>query len=178
MKSKQIPTRKPKSLTGLKEFCEYVRKSFNNDEMILAEIGCWAGVSTQLFADYFRQVYAIDPWEKTKGTISADYDMQEVERLFDQNTKGLSVIKRKARSEDIAHEFPDDFFDLVYIDGEHTYEAVCRDIDNYIGKCKIAIAGHDYWPGRFDGVIKAVNEKLGLPDHVFDDTSWIKYICI
>lgn len=63
--------------------------------------------------------------------------------------------------------------DFVYIDGNHSYEFVLKDIENYVKPLKSdgIIGGHDYWD--LTGVPKAVNEsakKLGwnltvrLPD--------------
>jgi hypothetical protein len=50
---------------------------------------------------------------------------------------------------------------------------VKRDIEICLPKCNLFISGHDYWKGRFEGVIKAVNENFGKPDHTFPDRSWI-----
>jgi len=70
-----------------------------------------------------------------------------------------------------------EFLDFVYIDGLHTYEQVSRDIDNYLQIIKPSgsIGGHDYHR-VYQGVINAINEKLGEPDKTFKDTSWIKKI--
>ena len=72
------------------------------------------------------------------------------------------------------HRFPDKAYDFVYIDAQHTYEALMRDIGNYLPKIKRGgwIGGHDY-SNSFTGVIKAVDEIFGRPDYKFCDTSWL-----
>lgn len=60
----------------------------------------------------------------------------------------------------------------MYIDGEHTFNAVMRDLENYFPKVKIGgiIAGHD-WSGR--EVYKAVDTFFKRkPEQIFSDDSW------
>jgi hypothetical protein len=61
-------------------------------------------------------------------------------------------------SDDAAVTFEDNFFDLVFIDGLHTYEQVKKDCENYYSKCKVGsiFAGHDY--NVIGGVNRAVKE--------------------
>ena len=49
--------------------------------------------------------------------------------------------------------------DFVYIDAEHSYEAMTNDLALWFPKVRAGgvIAGHDYSP-EFDGVRRAVNE--------------------
>ena len=64
--------------------------------------------------------------------------------------------------EDVKSRFADDSLDVVFIDGDHRYEAVLRDlrIARRIVKPGGAIAVHDY--GNRPGVTQAV-DKLKLP---------------
>jgi hypothetical protein len=141
--------------------------------MTILEIGSWTGVSAEIFAQNFNYVFCVDPWEATEG-INTQYDMREVEKIFDNRiSKYKNVVKIKTLSEKAREQAMQLRIDIVYIDGCHTYEAVKEDITLWKDKCKI-ISGHDYWPKKFPGVIKAVDEILGKPDKVFPDTSWIK----
>lgn len=78
----------------------------------------------------------------------------------------------KQESAEAAGEFPDRFFDLVFIDADHRYEGVRDDIDAWWPKVKLGgvIAGHDY-NHRFPGVDRAVDEafpRVGTADdHVW-----------
>ena len=69
-------------------------------------------------------------------------------------------------------------FDFVWIDGDHSYEQVKRDITNYLPKVKKGgiIGGHDYNSNVFTGVKKAVDE-FGFKDIQFgDDMTWWVYV--
>lgn len=71
-------------------------------------------------------------------------------------------------STDEAHpRIEDGWADFIFIDAAHSYEAVRRDIRNYLPKVKPDgwFGGHDYHPA-FPGVVRAVDEacrnRLGL----------------
>lgn len=61
---------------------------------------------------------------------------------------------------------------LVFLDGDHRYEAV----KNEIGLCRqaavAAVSGHD-WGNKLFGVTQAVNETLGTPDKT-EGMIWLK----
>jgi hypothetical protein len=65
--------------------------------------------------------------------------------------------------------------DLIFLDGDHRYEAVKEDI--LISMCFLKmpggiLAGHDYGRKDWPGVKKAVDEMFGVVEVV--DTIWIK----
>jgi hypothetical protein len=73
-----------------------------------------------------------------------------------------------------ASQVADGSLDLVFIDDDHSYEG-CRDaILAWRPKVRIGgwLAGHDYYPERFPGVVKAVKELIpGFG--VADDFVWL-----
>ncbi len=78
-----------------------------------------------------------------------------------------------------ARQFQDGTLDFVFIDGDHTYEAVRDDIQAWLPKLKPGglLCGHDYsnpgWP--FLGVDQAVNEfaaASGLPLMLGENFTW------
>lgn len=171
-------------------------------DLIMAEIGCYAGESTMLFllSKKIKKYYAVDPWPltylatyggrqedkrykygkldcvnpKQLAKIQTAYkDMKLAEKLFDEKTRGYPVVKIKATMEDAFDKLPE--LDFIYIDGDHNYEPVKLDINLSLKKIKHGgiIAGHDYKPKYAGGVIKAVNEIFGKPDKTYKDSSWI-----
>ena len=57
--------------------------------------------------------------------------------------------------------YPDEYFDIVYIDASHEYECVKEDIISWLPKVKIGgiLCGDDYCVG-WPQVVKAVDEIL------------------
>jgi hypothetical protein len=146
---------------------------------VCAEIGTWRGdfAGAILIHRRPKQLYLVDPWEhrseeqyeqaKFGGSQSGQEAMDAlyesvVERFRPQIDSGQVLVKR-ARSVDAAASFSDESLDWVYIDGDHGYEAVKRDLEAYYRVVKSGgfIAGDDYgatngWFG--DGVARAVDE--------------------
>jgi Methyltransferase domain len=62
---------------------------------------------------------------------------------------------------DVAAKYTDESLDFVYIDADHAYESVRRDIAAWWPKVRRggALAGHDYTP-EIPGVIQAVTEAF------------------
>lgn len=145
------------------------------------EIGVFLGESTRIFLDSGRVSFitCVDAW--TNGVDPTDlttvnYDLSQIEVDFDRNLSSYlgRYEKVKGNSLEVASQFPDKHFDLVYLDASHEYASVKREIELYLPKVKDSgyIAGHDY-DSPYHGVARAVAECLGRPDKVFEDTSWV-----
>lgn len=85
---------------------------------------------------------------------------------------------------DAVKHFPDEYFDLVYIDADHTYEGCKRDIEDWYPKVKTGrfLMGDDYsnstsqLTGVKFGVIPAVDEfarKHGYQVHEITEHGWV-----
>ena len=116
----------------------------------MIEIGTNRGESTALFAmsGLFKQITTIDIAFKQRA-----YDTD----IFN-NIKYLMGDSKTVHS-----IFYNNSVDFIYIDGDHSYEGVKADINNYFNKLKkdtkSFIGGHDYtneWPG----VVSAVDETF------------------
>lgn len=145
----------------------------------MLEIGSYMGESTLIFCSYntFEEVHCIDPFEgKEEANDMLNVDWKQVKKEFWTNTRHF---KNKIKvyndySYNLVDKFPDKFFDFIYIDANHTYEDVKRDVLSYLPKTKSIIGGHDYNPGVWDGVVEAVNEIFpNNKIHVHVDTSWL-----
>lgn len=154
----------------------------NNEKMKMLEVGSYLGESSQIFLDTnkFEEIVCLDMWQGGYDTNDyASIHMDGVESKFlefaDKNKNIIKICKNDSKN--IPHLFTDGYFDFIYIDANHTYDAVKSDILNCIPKIKKNgfIAGHDYTPGLIE-VVRAVDDVLGFPDKTFSDTSWIKKI--
>lgn len=141
---------------------------------IIVEIGSYVGTIANCFVGGGRKVFSIDPWQ-SEGVFDKD-DIQ-YELIKDaENRGGVDVIYKtwlKNAGDDLfLNMFPIKGFsydiapfwtlpiDLLYIDGDHNYEACKKDILDWFPKVRPGgiIMGDDY--NCFEGVTKAVDELL------------------
>lgn len=143
------------------------------------EIGVWKGGFSSMVLEKVKpsKYHLIDPWVHFDG---AEYDQAwyggddpdgqaKMDRIYqgvlDQFAGEIdagTVVVHKGLSSEVASEFEDEYFDWVYIDGNHLYEFVRDDLELYYPKVKPGglITGDDYMDGQWwgDGVIRAVDE--------------------
>lgn len=184
--TEKISIRKaPTAIPGLKDLISYVSENSQKDfkDFIIAEIGCFVGDSTRVWASNSKRVYAVDPWQNhyddELDPSSYKWDMKIIESQFDEVVRECGNIeKNKMTSVEGSGLFPDEFFDMVYIDGNHRYEYVKEDIIKWLPKVKKGgwICGHDYGHKLCPGVKPAIMETIGFVDKTFQDTSWCKKV--
>jgi len=108
--------------------------------MIVLEVGSWCGDSTvEIGAEVKKlggRLYCIDWWKGNPGTNlegaarQTDIYTEFWNRIVDEGLDD-TVIPIRGRSDDIAPILADGTFDMVYIDADHRYPQVERDIRNY-----------------------------------------------
>ena len=130
----------------------------------IVEIGVLRGTfAANLLSTNPKELVLVDPWKVFHGDYNhktqADWDKmyQQVCRRF-SGDKRVKIIR--AESIEAAKMFPDYYFDLVYIDADHSYEAVKQDIEAWRHKVMPngMLGGHDI---DTKGVEKAVRERFG-----------------
>ena len=141
------------------------------------EVGSWAGRSSHaVLSGNKGTVWCVDTWKGSKeefdltNPMAKQRDMLEVFKKNVGHFPHLNIINKP--SVEAAKEFADKSVDIVFIDAGHSYEEVLEDIDAWLPKVKPGgvLAGHDYLPNTWMGVVKAVDERFGKPDQVID---WI-----
>jgi predicted O-methyltransferase YrrM len=152
----------------------------------LAEIGVWLGETSYFFSQFFPEahLYLIDPWKPSKqylenghgpSLIQQEYDWarQNVYRLF-QNNSQVSILQKTSHE---ALNLVPNHLDLAFIDGDHSYEAVKHDIQNWKKKVRPGgiLAGHDYH-SDFPGVVLAVQDCLKDQFQVGEDNVWFTLV--
>lgn len=133
----------------------------------IAEIGVDRGDFSNdiLLLCHPRELHLIDYWQFSEnaeaGTQTA---YNHVKTRFAKEIAVNQVIPVKGLSKDILKNYPDGFFDWVYIDSAHDYETTVVELEICRTKVKPGgiIAGHDYCAGNvakafFYGIPNAVN---------------------
>lgn len=98
--------------------------------------------------------------------------------IFIENMKkaeildSINVIQKD--SNEAVKDYENNSLDFIYIDADHSYEAVKNDINIWIPKIKTngTLVGDDY-VGVHPGVIKAVDEVLGKGNIRIHGRNWI-----
>lgn len=162
-----------------------------------AEIGVHRGdLSARLLRRLeLRRLHLIDPWKYADSpphpkmwhggrTGGSQRNMERryrgVLRRFERQIADGTVVVHRGMSWDIADEIPDGSLDWAYIDGDHSYEAVKRDIAAYVPKLRPGgvLAGDDYGErsGPRAGVTRAVDELVAFGRlevvRVSEDRQW------
>jgi hypothetical protein len=143
------------------------------------EIGVHLGNFTQTLLDSVRprKLHLIDPWRyfsedtyqssfyggtKIGGQIEMDRRFDSVKQRFSKEMQQEIVVIHRDTSDQVASQFPDAYFDWIYIDGNHLFEFVKNDLEMYAPKVvdNGLIAGDDYGIAGWweDGVTRAVDE--------------------
>jgi predicted O-methyltransferase YrrM len=144
---------------------------------IVAELGVLHGEFSQLILEHVApsELHLIDHQLEPSARAVAE-------------AHGDCVHLHAGDSAETLETFPDEYFDWIYIDAQHSYEGVSRDID--VSRRKIKADGllvfNDYTPWSYVemlpyGVVAAVNELclaegwevvlLALPSHMYCDVA-------
>ena len=135
------------------------------------EVGCYLGRSTTFLIDEMRRqgkritLWIVDNFSGISPEHAHLYPEKSHLTAFLNNLPdchGLNVNVHPGESVDIAKQFANDSLDFVFLDADHSYEAVMADIIVWLCKVKPGgiLTGDDY-SHCFPGVIRAVDELLG-----------------
>lgn len=146
------------------------------EDSVVAEIGSFSGVSSETFAQKCKELHCIDAWS-TYWEITHESIMKVAETAFDNMIKNYTNIKKiKSLSKEAVQNYPDKFFDLIYIDAAHDYESAKTDIIMWLPKLKNGgiMAGHDYRYAPNIQVYEVVEEIFGKTYKIekYPDSSW------
>jgi ubiquinone/menaquinone biosynthesis C-methylase UbiE len=137
--------------------------AFLPKDAIVAEIGVDMGDFSEsiLQISQPKKLHLLDLWPPS--VVKKDRYTQVVERFRKATAEGLVELHR-GDSEALLEQFPDKYFDWVYLDTTHLLDKTQRELEVCSRKIKPGgiIAGHDYTSGAWDygvryGVVGAVN---------------------
>jgi len=159
-------------------FRPFVRnlKLENKKDLVGIEIGVLDGIHALdiMEALDIKKLYLIDPWEEYEGYAESQGNPRKTQGALNKRMEVAKKVLKKygnkvefvrGFSQDVVDKFKDDSIDFIYIDANHQYEFVKKDIELYYPKVKIGgwFGGHDYTNSSETkregfGVFKAVNE--------------------
>lgn len=158
-------------------------KDSNDKIQKIAEVGVWKGNTIRRILrqchGIVSEYWAIDPWIHSPTAIKREITEERWDECYQKVCQLMCRFSKlhvlRMTSLKAAKLFPEKYFDLVFIDADHSYEAVWADIKTW--KPLISdggfLTGHDY--GNKSGVKKAVNEYFEEVE-VLSIGVWIKRI--
>lgn len=162
---------------------------------VIAELGVRQGFNFSYMVERPPKLaVAVDCWidDGVVGRNDSSYDQAGLDRQYEK-FKSFCADKPFVKichgyTFDVVKEFPDEYFDFIFVDADHTYEGVSRDLVDWWPKVKKGgvFSGHDYVERRYRGVngkvikfgvVRAVDEfvaKNNIPNFFLlkPNTSW------
>ncbi len=130
------------------------------------EIGVYRGRFAEKILERWQgeQLWLVDPWRHLD-----DY-LDSYNRSDARSERNLAAARRRLsrwaarvewlreRSEEAAACFPGEFFDFIYIDANHSYQHVSRDLRLWFPKLRVGglFAGHDYYNAIADARLEPI----------------------
>lgn len=136
------------------------------------EVGAWRGYYSERLLNTWNgeKLYLVDIWKHQKSGYYNTLNASDTEHENNYKLTLQSIQKFSGRCEIIrkfsveaAEMFEDGSLDFVYIDANHTYEAVIEDLNAWYPKVKCGgiVAGHDFLEGGIPfGVKRAVTDFI------------------
>lgn len=130
---------------------------------VFVEVGCHLGRSTHFLASEIKrsgkqiELHCVDSWSDFLQT-EVEQDGEGVYRQFLRNMAGFPDLRvHRGLSWEVSVEFEDESLDFVFIDADHVYESVLKDLRAWYPKVKRGgiLSGHDF---NWVGVERAVKE--------------------
>ncbi len=149
IKQKQIPS------DGQKILLRALAESVANPGCKFLEVGSWCGDSARILGKIAQEnggyLFCVDWWKGNVGTDLANIAKKEdIFSLFWKNMcrEGLEdvVVPIRANSDVASLILKDHVFELVFLDGDHRFEATLNDIKKYaplVRKENGILCGHD-----------------------------------
>jgi predicted O-methyltransferase YrrM len=164
-------------------FYERMAHRFNNATFV--EIGTWKGQSIMYMAEKIKELnkniklYGIDTFKGNEE--HAEHPDVVANKIYDIYLENIEPLKDyittiKGSSHDVYTQFEDESIDFLFIDADHSYEAVKKDLKLWYPKVKKGgiISGHDYF--WVDARVKRAVDEFFLFTGVLQDSgdTWYK----
>lgn len=159
------------------------------NEYVPNGVGCEIGVLRGEFTKFLlenwtcKHMYLVDLWEEYDGYDEKFHNHNLNYEIMERNLKPYKhrITVCKGYSDKVVSQFPNNMFDFVYVDANHSYEGCKSDINLYWDKLKSGglLMGDDYHLNDVEtlnfnnvqsvfGVTKAVKEFAKEKKLIYD----------
>lgn len=147
------------------QFSKYLIKLAEHAEMINSylEIGCRHGGTYILTTEFLRTLN-----KNFKSSVAVDIiDVNELLQKYIEKTSEASFLNLNSGSLQFKEFINDNFFDVIFIDGDHSYDFVKNDAETTRDFCNIQVF-HDTVNDACPGVGVYWNEIKNTHGHLYD----------
>jgi hypothetical protein len=146
-----------------------------NESSTFVEVGVWKGRSICFLGQALKalnkspKIFAIDTF---KGSDNEPIHKDAIDKcggdtlsIFRDNLKDLnlsdSISIMQEESIEASKQFSDNSIDIIFIDSNHSYESVTRDLNAWYSKVKVGgiISGHDFLWKSVENAVREFSEK-------------------
>lgn len=188
MKTRFILTRIRQRIFGEKVRGDVLAEIINKEMFeTYVEVGVWKGHTSKRVADScpsLKKLFLVDPYDASLGYKKGNiYDERNQKKVSEAKKEMLSKMKDHKNveflfftSEKASKKLKNKSVDIIFIDGQHTYEEVKKDISFWKDKVKEGglLCGHDYNNRYKEHVVKAVDEAFDEKRiSIYDDAVWV-----
>jgi hypothetical protein len=139
----------------------------------IVELGCWKGKSSSFLlveaknSNKFFDIHLCDTFEGSEEHYDENsvHYAEDIDKVFDQFKHNVEqanypYVVHRMDSLELSSKFDNDSIDFLFIDTDHSYEHVSKELKAWYPKVKKGgiIAGHDYNSAGGGGVVEAVDE--------------------
>lgn len=159
---------------------------------IMVELGSWKGQSAAYMACELKlqnkngvRFFCVDTWKGTSDEEHGDDEWVKQDKLFEKFTSNLLevsdyYIPLRMTTARASHLFPEQSVDICFVDADHSYDGVYKDLELWTPKIKHGgiISGHDYDPtgNAWQECRKAVDDywsKFGKEVKATGGLTWV-----
>ena len=150
-------------------FALMMRNFRNRENLKFLQIGTYTGDCSKWLLDNVLTKQSstltdIDTWLGSNEAVHKEMDFSDVEKVYDDKvSKYGNVIKYKGTSESFLTIAEENSFDFIYIDGDHTANAVYKDASLSFKALKVGgIIAFDDYDWCHDSKDPDLSPKIGI----------------
>ncbi len=166
---------KEKNTVIMRDCLAFIQENLGRN-LVGVEIGIYEGENAAVILEKLpmAKLYLVDPYqstEKSNETQVTPAELQNIkrralQRLSKYGDRKIWIYKPSYAA---VKDIPDNL-DFVYMDGDHSFEAIFNDLNAYYPKIKKGgvIGGHDFWKKSVIQAVRKFKHQKNLYLHCFN----------